>query len=96
MSQLYLVKISGHWAQKWLSYIHLILGRQLIVTLYYQNAGGYYLGGGGGGVLVNGDGPQRDSHNQGEGFGGGAGDHVNGNEWINDGPPGVILVEVGN
>ena len=58
---------------------------------------GIYLGGGGGGVLVNRKGPQRDSDNQGEGFGGGAGWHRNSDgDLIFDGLPGVILLEVGN
>ena len=56
-----------------------------------------YFGGGGGGVLINGEGPMRDSDNQGEGYGGGGCGHPsNGNrrQWIEEGLPGVILLEV--
>ena len=48
-----------------------------------------YYGGGGGGVLVNGQGPHRDSYdNQGEGYGGGGGGRYR------EGLPGVILIEI--
>ena len=52
----------------------------------YVTKEGWHMGGGGGGVLVNGRGPQRRSHYQGEGYGGGGG-------W-NEGLPGVVLIEV--
>ena len=45
-------------------------------------------------MIVNGQGPQRSSDNQGEGYGGGGGAHYNGSQWIRDGLPGVILMEV--
>ena len=60
---------------------------------YYVDGYDYYYGGGGGGVLVNGEGPQRDSDNQGEGYGGG-GAYVSGVGGAFDGLPGVILMEV--
>ena len=64
---------------------------------YDKSEDGYYSGGGGGGVLVNGEGPQRDSDNQGEGYGGGANCHRNSDgDLMYDGLPGVILLEVGN
>ena len=59
---------------------------------YYYD--GSYYGGGGGGVMVNGQGPQRSSDNQGEGFGGGGGWRVNGHKGINVGLHGVVLIEV--
>ena len=54
----------------------------------YNSSGRFYYGGGGGGVLVNGEGPQRVSDHQGEGYGGGGGRHYG------YGLPGVILMEV--
>jgi len=51
-------------------------------------------GGGGGGVMVNGEGPQRESDNQGEGYGGGGALHSRGGISVYDGLPGVILMEV--
>ena len=62
---------------------------------YYWSVHGYYYGGGGGCVLVNGEGPDRDSVNQGQGYCGGGGRHING-AYIDDGLSGVILIEVGN
>ena len=59
--------------------------------------GGLILGGGGGGVLVNGQGPQRRSNHQGQGYGGGGSDYLYPKERhipIPDGLPGVVLVEV--
>ena len=53
----------------------------------YESGNGYYHGGGGGGVLVNGEGPHRNSNGQGEGYGGGG--MVRGY-----GLRGVILVEI--
>ena len=63
---------------------------------YYYNftISNYRYGGGGGGVLVNGDGPQRYSDIQGEGYGGGGGPHKVSGVWHYDGLPGVILMEV--
>ena len=55
---------------------------------YFVSSGNSYYGGGGGGVLVNGEGPQRDSDNQGEGYGGGGGTQDL------HGLSGVILLEV--
>ena len=60
----------------------------------YYSGSGYRYGGGGGGVLVNGDGPQRDSVNQGEGYGAGGGPHFVSGVGHYDGFPGVILMEV--
>ena len=62
---------------------------------YYSGYGAVpRYGGGGGGVLVNGDGPQRDSVNQGEGYGAGGGPHGVSGVMHYDGLPGVILMEV--
>ena len=44
-------------------------------------------GGGGGGVLVDGEGPSRDAHYNGEGYGGGDTSSL-----FNNGNPGVILI----
>ena len=56
---------------------------------YWDNSLGFYYGGGGGGVLVNGEGPERDSYTQGQGYGGGAGRHSQ-----HGGLQGVVLLEV--
>ena len=62
---------------------------------YFYDSNNYdYYGGGGGGVLVNGEGPQRESDNQGEGYGGGGGIRKSGATFLYDGLPGVILMEV--
>ena len=64
---------------------------------YYDYEQYEHWGGGGGGVLINGDGPMRDSDYQGEGYGGGGcGHRSNGSkwEWIETGLQGVNLLEV--
>ena len=58
----------------------------------YAVGDGWYYGGGGGGVMVDGVGPERDSNNTGQGYGGGCG---GGTYHYRNGHPGVILIEVG-
>ena len=52
---------------------------------------GDYYGGGGGGVLINGDGPERESTAVGQGYGGGSA-YADSGYWKN-GLPGVVLIE---
>ena len=50
-------------------------------------------GGGGGGVLINGDGPERESTAVGQGYGGGGAFSYDSETWYH-GLPGVVLIEV--